>query len=314
MPVHGDTPFLEEAVLSIVRQEHEDWELLMVLDRPDSNLDAKAKALSDSDARIRSMISPGEGIVDALNFGVLNANGDLIARLDSDDMMEPSRLKKQSAIFFKDKSLGCVGTQMLLIDQSGREIGKTTYPCDSGEIGRTLEYQNCVGHPSVMYRKNFVLSVGGYRKTLSGVEDYDLWIRMSKKSKIINLRECLTRYRTSPGQYSKTFGNSYSILEDAVRVDSIFNFLPREDGSVEQLETLRLKIRQVRRQNFLMHPLKVFATLKGLLVSKLMRVASTSARKCLKFIQVVPTVVLLFMISPRTVIHLTRRRFTQWSS
>ena len=253
MPVHGDAPFLEEAVLSIVRQEHEDWELLMVLDRPDSNLEAKAEDLSNSDARIRSVISPGMGIVDALNFGVLNANGDLIARLDSDDLMEPSRLKKQASVFSEDNSIGCVGTQMLLIDQSGRELGKTAYPCDSTEIGRTLEYQNCVGHPSVMFRKNSVISVGGYRKTLSGVEDYDLWVRMSKKSKIINLRQCLTRYRTSPGQYSKTFGNSYSILEDAVRVDSIFNFLPGEDGSIEQPETLRLKIRQVRRENCLSH-------------------------------------------------------------
>jgi hypothetical protein len=226
--------------------------------------------------------------------------------------MEPNRLTKQLKVFAGDESICCVGSQMLLIDSTNKEIGKTTYPFDTKDIRRNLEYQNCIGHPSVMYKKESVIAVGGYRKALTGVEDYDLWIRMSAKYTIINLSECLTRYRISPGQYSKTFGRTYTILEDAARVDSVFKFISNEEEPVVDFEELRLTIFQVRKRNFPLHPVKVFRSLKGLFVSKLIRIASSDRKKRVKIFQILPTVLLLAFVSPPTIIHLTRRKVNEW--
>lgn len=312
MPVHGYAQFLDEAVQSIISQDYSSWELLLILDRPSQELSATAEELSKLDKRIKIFSSPGSGIVDALNFGLQNAAGSLIARLDSDDLMDPQRLTKQMLAFSQNQLLGCVGSQMQLINSNGEEIGTTAYPTKSTEIRKTLQHQNCIGHPSVMFRKDWVVSAGGYRKNLTGVEDYDLWIRLSAQFDLINLSERLTKYRVSPGQYSKTFGHDYTILEDAARMDSIFRFLSNSNDVIQSPQILKKEISSIRKRNLFSHPLKVLISLRGLLVSRLIRISSTDKQRWIKLIQILPVTTGLLMISPTTLISLVQRKKNEW--
>jgi glycosyltransferase involved in cell wall biosynthesis len=304
MPVHGPAPFLRESALSVINQDLENWELILVLDRPTEELTEMANSLVKQDKRIKKLISPGTGIVDALNFGLMNAKSELIARLDSDDIMERERLSVQSNHLLQMPEIACVGTQMSFIDETGKLFGGSVYPTNSRQVRNNLMYQNCVGHPSVMYRKKQVLKVGSYRKILTGVEDYDLWLRLIKGSHIENLDQRLTRYRLSAGQYSKSFGDRYTTLEEAARLDSLFTFINDIPENLQTIDTLSIEIKKIRKRNFLKHPVKVSSSYQGYFVSRIIRIASTKKSKVSKFFKCIPFAIGLLIVAPRSFISL----------
>ena len=143
MPVHGPAPHLIESITSVIDQELTSWELILVLDRPSQELMELADQMVTTDNRINKIISPGAGIVDALNFGLNFANAELIARLDSDDLMESVRLSIQANYFLGSPELACVGSQMSFINEDGNYIGSSSYPVKYSEIRKHLRYQIC---------------------------------------------------------------------------------------------------------------------------------------------------------------------------
>jgi hypothetical protein len=70
-------------------------------------------------------------------------------------------------------------------------------PAGHEEIVRTLARENCIYHPSVIMRREPILSLGGYRAEFRNSEDYDLWLRVAKVYRLANLPEPLLRYRFS---------------------------------------------------------------------------------------------------------------------
>ena len=310
MPIHGEPPHLEAAVKSVVEQDFEFWELILVLDRPTKGLHEMVDELVEKDNRIRKINSPGSGIVDALNTGLFFARAELIARLDSDDLMEPNRLSTQRNVLLQFPNLACVGSQMTYIDVVQNTLGVTRYPTHFEKIRRRLLYQNCIGHPAVMYRKQMVMEIGAYRKMLTGVEDYDLWLRLSKKFELVNIDLPLTKYRISPTQYSKTFGTKYTVLEDAARVDFLFGFIDHSSASSMYPQNLNSQIRSVRIKALIKHPIKVITSFQGFFVSRIIRIVGTDANKIEKLIRVLPFAMALFLISPNTIKDIVHQKIS----
>ena len=90
MTVYNDMRFLDAAVDSILRQEFRDLELIIVDDG--TGQDAIFDALARRDPRIRIVVNPANlGTAEAANRGIEVARGDIIARLDADDVAEPAR-------------------------------------------------------------------------------------------------------------------------------------------------------------------------------------------------------------------------------
>jgi len=91
MPVHNAGRYLAAAVRSILEQNHQKLELIVVDDRStDGAIDQLCTTLSDN--RLKVIESKGVGIIDALNFGITESRYDLIARMDSDDIAAPERV------------------------------------------------------------------------------------------------------------------------------------------------------------------------------------------------------------------------------
>jgi hypothetical protein len=70
-------------------------------------------------------------------------------------------------------------------------------PTSPGEIAQTLPRENCIWHPTVMFRRDVVVSAGGYRVEFSNAQDYDLWLRLSRQHALANIPKALLRYRFS---------------------------------------------------------------------------------------------------------------------
>ncbi len=200
IPVHGDAPYLISTIESIQEQDFKEFETLIILDRASEVIERYARDLTLSSENIKVFLSKLPGISQALNLGIRESSGELIARIDADDLMRKDRLSLQKAFLEKHPKVVCVGSQVTKINVDGIVIGKSNYPASNKEITRTLLFRNCLAHPSVMYRRSSIVEVGGYRPEFDGVEDYDLWLRLSNTGQIRNINARLTSYRVWENQ------------------------------------------------------------------------------------------------------------------
>ncbi|MBL8701920.1 MAG: glycosyltransferase [Alphaproteobacteria bacterium] len=208
MPVFNGERFLREAIDSVLAQSFDDFELVVVDDGSLDGTAAIAQGYAARDGRVRYLRKANSGIGETLNRGLEVARAPLVARLDADDVMEPARLARQVHFLAARPELGGAASNFAVIDAAGR-IRQRVAPLPGGvaEIepflarGGRLRYT----HPTVIYRRDPVMAVGGYRRELEPAEDVDLFLRLYEAGHpMIVQPECLTRYRVHSGQISAT--------------------------------------------------------------------------------------------------------------
>lgn len=177
LPVYN-TPkeWLTDSVQSILNQTHKDFELL-ILDDGSSNPGTQ-QSLTDLE-KIDSRISVKKnksnlGLAKNLNQGLLLAKHQWVARMDSDDIAHPDRLKQQIHFLNKNNEVSILGTNIQCFDGSTRII---RHPTTHREISTSMLWGCQVAHPTVIYNKNTILSVGGYPEDKQNAEDYALWTK-----------------------------------------------------------------------------------------------------------------------------------------
>ena len=101
MAVHNDEKFIKQAIDSILNQDFTDFEFIIINDA--SNDLTKQIILSFNDPRINLIENKTRiGLTKSLNKGIHLAKGIYVARMDSDDLSLPDRIKKQ--VDFLNKS------------------------------------------------------------------------------------------------------------------------------------------------------------------------------------------------------------------
>jgi hypothetical protein len=202
MAVHNGGRYLEPAVESILGQTFTDFEFVIV---DDGSTDSTAEVLrryEASDRRVRMHHQENAGLVASLNRGCGQARGGYIARMDADDLSFPDRLARQVEFLDRHPKVAVVGSAVMRIDDSGREIKRNVCPTSHAEIVEALREYTCFTHPSVMLRAAALADVGGYRPAYRAAEDYDLWLRLSERFELANLPDPLLYYRVYPDQVS----------------------------------------------------------------------------------------------------------------
>lgn len=222
MPMRDASAFLDAAIVSVLTQTYTDFEFIIVDDGSRDESLWRARNHAAVDSRIAVIPRPSLGIVAALNLGIRQARGDLIARMDADDVAAPTRFAKQVALLTARPDVSVVGSFYTVIDNRGVSLRDMTLPAESDAIRRTLAICNCIAHPSVMMRRDAILAAGFYRDDFPLCEDYDLWLRLSETSNLLNLPESLLFYREHPAQWSwrdleRRLESEVAVLRDAAR-------------------------------------------------------------------------------------------------
>jgi len=174
-----DPKILDEILCSISNQTFKFFELIVI----DESADIKTQRLLDqfrlNDERVR-IIRPEVrlGLVKSLNLALKCANGEFIARVDSDDPVKETRFDIQVSFLNNNPEIGVVGSSIELIDQSGSLIGVRNYPTMNKEIALAGAIRNPISHASVMMRRDVIVSRGGYDERFQRSEDYELWMRL----------------------------------------------------------------------------------------------------------------------------------------
>lgn len=199
LPVFGDRITISDCIKSITTQTFDDWELIICAHNVSSEVDKIIYKWMALDSRIRVLTIKEKGIPSALNLGIENSAGSLyIARIDSDDLMLPNRLKKQVQFLEKYSNFSLVGGQRILIDQNSRLIfNRTWYPLSNRKISSDWQIQSPFAHPAVLMRKVDLIRAGSYRAEFVYAEDADLWFRILEQGTGHNLFSKVIVYRTN---------------------------------------------------------------------------------------------------------------------
>ncbi|MDO8610501.1 MAG: glycosyltransferase family 2 protein, partial [bacterium] len=162
MPVHNAQKYIGSAIESILNQTLKDLELIIVNDcSTDKTLDIII-SFSKRDARIKILNNKMRlDIAASLNKGIRTAQSNIIARMDSDDISLTNRLILQYELINSSKDIVAVGSDIIIINSTGDEIGLRKYPNSSTELKNCLFKYSPFAHPVVMFRKDVFEEVGG---------------------------------------------------------------------------------------------------------------------------------------------------------
>ena len=145
------------------------------------------------------------------------ADTEFIARFDSDDIMQKNRLQKQLNFLESNPNISVVGSNLKIINDKNKEIGKREYPVSGKKLLINFTLRCGLAHPSVMFRLKDVISVGMYNKELKAAEDLDLWLRMIKKGfHFYNIQKPLIYYRKSEFRPKKHWLNVYKVRKENI--------------------------------------------------------------------------------------------------
>ena len=183
IPTCNRKKFLRKALDSVLNQTYDNFEIIVIDDC--SCDDTKGMVLSYKDRRIKYFQNTSKlYAAESRNIGIERSNGDFIAFLDDDDEWLPDKLTMQMPLFRKNSKVGIVYSSISLFF-SDYNLSYNTKPEKRGMIFKDLLIKNYIGGTvSVVVRKEVFSNVfdGKYfDPNFKAREEYDLWVRISKK-------------------------------------------------------------------------------------------------------------------------------------
>lgn len=205
MGVYNEENNVEEAIKSVINQTFTDWEFIICDDCSTDNTYYVANQYKEKfpDKIIIIRNEKNEGLNQTLNNCLKVASGEYIARMDGDDLCDPTRFEKELNFLLTHPQYAIVSTPMKYFDETG------VFRVDNGggepNIKRfSLKTPFC--HASSMVKKEAYDSVGGYsvEDKLLRVEDWHLWIKMySKGYRGYMMEEALYSMRDDQNAFSR---------------------------------------------------------------------------------------------------------------
>ena len=220
LPCRDAAATLDESLGSIAAQTFTSIQIIAV---DDGSSDGTPELLAEwirRDARVESVRTPPRGIVAALNSAAERARGEVLARMDADDIADPRRFERQIALLDANPDLVACGTGIRYIPRQAVRDGARRYEqwinsvVSPDEMERDLFVECPIPHPSLMVRQQAFERIGGYRDE-GWPEDYDLILRLWEAGhRFGKVPEVLLEWRERPDRLSRTDGR-YG--EDAFR-------------------------------------------------------------------------------------------------
>lgn len=207
MPAYNADRYILQSIKTVFNQTFQNWELIVIDDGSTDKTRHIVKELQENDERIIYFHQENKKLSAARNSGLEIAKGKYIAFLDSDDLWEPDKLKKQIKVI--------QNTDVDLVYSDGYILNDETkilhpYPTISGHFNGAQMYQmqffqNYIPVLSVIFKKEWINIIGKQdEKLIFGCEDWDYWLRMAKNgATFYGMPEKLFKYRVHEGGMSR---------------------------------------------------------------------------------------------------------------
>ena len=155
-----------------------------------------------------------KGLSYALNDGLAYCKGDVVVRMDTDDLAYPARIEEEVRCLDEHPDISVVGSWIVeFVDSTDNVVSIKKAPETSEQIFRFGKKRNPVNHPSVAFRKDVIVNNGGYPHFYL-FEDYCLWVTLlSKGVRFYNIQKPLLWFRVSKDMYARRGGMKYAMSE-----------------------------------------------------------------------------------------------------
>lgn len=223
MAVYNGEEYLKEAIDSILHQTYKDFEFIIVNDGSSDKTREILNLIEDNRVRVIHL-EENQGLANALNIGIQNANGEWIVRQDADDVSYPHRIMEQANHIKSHPDVILLGSHIKCFSarQSvSNNILKIVENYHNGLVNRAdlrrERFSGCpLSHGSCTFLIKAFFRAGQYDPKYEIVQDYDLWLRMFELGEVDIVPQVLYKYRFSMNSLSHNnqinFGNELNVI------------------------------------------------------------------------------------------------------
>jgi hypothetical protein len=209
LPCFDAERFLAQALDSLLNQTLGDLEILALDDGSSDGTLRILEEFADRDGRVRVLRNEtNQGVIRTLNLGVAEARGEIIARMDADDVAAPTRIERQVEVLDRRPGIDLVGTAVDVVDADGRSLRPRPVRCLEPDGARfaalmviPVMHMTIAARATVMHAYPY----GGTPESLH-TEDYEMFARMlDDGARFCNIDEPLMTVRADPGSVSARY-------------------------------------------------------------------------------------------------------------
>ena len=232
MTCYQHARFVEAAIGSVLSQQGVKFELIVV---DDGSTDGSPEIVAGiDDSRLRLIVRSNGGPGAALNSGISEAKGAVVAILSADDLCLPDRLHSQYARMRRDGLDGVFGSAQLIDERSmplpRRQSPFLRPPQDSSiALFRMLFWEsNFLCASAAMFRRE-VLPFSPFNEALFQQQDFDLWLRLCSVASLAYVDEDVAAYRLRDGEGNLSGQHNLprALFELASVYEAVLEDLPR---------------------------------------------------------------------------------------
>ncbi len=236
IPTFNRAFILPAAIDSVLAQSHRSFNCLVV---DDGSRDGTAGLLEKYGGEVGYLRQENRGPAAARNRGIRAGRAALVAFLDSDDRWEPEKLEIQAAAMEREPEFLISHTQETSYRPGEVLPQKKRHRKPAGEIFARALSMCVVSMSTVMVRRELFDRVGYFDEDLPCCEDYDFWLRASRKSRFLLVDRPLTlKEGGRPDQVSAVYREGM----DRFRIRSLVNLIEREDLTGEEANLVRAEL------------------------------------------------------------------------
>ena len=216
IPLFNKAPYIKKALDSVIEQTFKDFELVVVDDGSSDESCVVAKdSLEGSSLNYQLIHQENSGVSTARNNGVMASHGDYICFLDADDWWAPTFLERIDLLIREYPDAGIYGTNYYYVKNGRQRISITNV--ETGVIDYCKVYAESLIMPltsiSVSIKRSVFNEFGGFQSKLKLGEDFDLWVKIALKHKVVFLAEPLAFYFQDSDKEWRAIGKLYAPRE-----------------------------------------------------------------------------------------------------
>jgi glycosyltransferase involved in cell wall biosynthesis len=188
IPTYNRRDLVQKALQSVFAQTYRDFEIVVV----DDGSTDDTRAVVEGIALVRYLFQKNGGPASARNLGIRQAQGQLIAFLDSDDVWLPEFLSAQVDVLRRYPEVALVCARSIVGKKEAKDfpLGRELIV---GDLYPKLYERSFVRTPATVVRKSCLDAVGGFNESYRWSEDHDLWLRIARKYTIAYVNRRLVR-------------------------------------------------------------------------------------------------------------------------
>lgn len=223
MPNYNGAEFIADAIESVLNQTFSNFEFIIVDDASTDSSREIIAGYAKIDPRIKVILNQVNQFVNlSCNLALKVAKGKYYARIDSDDVCLPNRLKTQYEFMENNPDIDICGAFCEVIDKEGKLIAIKTFPIDDECIKKSIWQRTPIQHSCLFARMDRMRHVNFYTGKKDPSEDLELMLRTLGLFKFANIPQYLVKYRIHGKnliftQQKKIIRRSVQLRKDAIK-------------------------------------------------------------------------------------------------